>query len=70
MKKQLKYILALIAGAFLLACCEFNQMQPMQDEVKDGFISLQLPFKASDAVQVNTKAVDPDGKGINSLTVF
>ena len=66
--KRLHYIFALVAAVFALYSCE-REENPHFD-IPEGFMPLNIAFSAPDMIDVETKAVDPDGKGINSITLF
>lgn len=38
--------------------------------IPDGYMPISLYFNAPDAIEVNTKAADPDGKGVNKMNLF
>ena len=65
--KRLLYFFIIIA--FALSGCEREEM-PVYPDVPEGFMPINIAFSAPDMISMETKAVDPDGKGINSITLF
>lgn len=65
--KRLLYFFVIIA--FALSGCEREEM-PVYPDVPEGFMPINIAFSAPDMISMETKAVDPDGKGINSITLF
>lgn len=68
--KRLLYIFAIIIAAVSLQGCEREVLQNGGTEVPDGYMPLNIAFAAPVMSEVSTKAVDPDGKGINNITLF
>ena len=68
--KRLLYIFAIIIAALTLQGCEREVLQTDGTEVPEGYMPLNIAFSAPVMSEVSTKAVDPDGKGINNITLF
>lgn len=68
--KRLLYIFAIIIAALQLQGCEREMLQTDGTEVPEGYMPLNIAFAAPVMSEVSTKAVDPDGKGINNITLF
>ena len=68
--KRLLYIFAIIIAAVSLQGCEREVLQNGGTEVPEGYMPLNIAFAAPVMSEVSTKAVDPDGKGINNITLF
>lgn len=68
--KRFIYIFSILIASFALQGCERDEIQINEGIVPDGFMPLSIAFSAPDMIDVETKAVDPDGKGINSITLF
>lgn len=69
MKRLLHTIIAIMAIGMFISC-EKNEMEGGRLPVPEGHMPVNITFTAPDMLQVNTKAVDPDGKGINKMTLF
>lgn len=63
----LKYILGLCAAVLMLACQE-ETLVP--DKVQDGYISVRFMTDVAVMEETATKAVDPDGGGVQQMQVF
>lgn len=68
--KRFIYIFSILIASFALQGCERDEILINEGLVPDGFMPLNIAFSAPDMIDVETKAVDPDGKGINSITLF
>lgn len=68
--KRLLHILYTLVICLSLAGCEKDEWQGEEKNVPDGFMPINIAFAAPDMIEADTKAVDPDGKGINSITLF
>lgn len=67
MKTMKKYI-ALAGIMALTVACEREILPPAVD--MDGYITLNLSVNVPDMQQVETRAVDPDGGGVQNITLF
>ena len=70
MKTCIVNILVFFITVSLLCSCQREELPQTGDIVPEGYIALSFNFTAPDELQVNTKAADPDGKGINKMTLF
>lgn len=69
MKTMKKYIALALAGIMALTvACEREILPPAVD--MDGYITLNLSVNVPDMQQVETRAVDPDGGGVQNITLF
>lgn len=63
------YALIYLIAALLLTGC--NKEEVIDDKViPEGYIPISLYFSAPDAINVNTRAADPDGRGVNKMNLF
>lgn len=69
MTRFLKYALSLVAVALLASSCQQDDMFELPD-VKDGYTAISVPVKSPDMIEVNTRALDPDGAGIHTIQLF
>lgn len=56
--------------AICLTACQRETWLQQEEDIPDGFMPLNISFAAPDMIDVDTKSVDPDGKGVNSMTLF
>ncbi len=70
MKTKLKYIVSVLAGLMALTASCQREILPSADEVDDGYRTILLSISVPDMVDVATKAVDPDGGGVQNITLF
>ena len=67
MKVLIKYLLMLIASFLILSC---QEEKLVSDGVKNGFISVSFLTDVTVMEDKHTKAVDPDGGGVQQMQVF
>ena len=65
------YKIALIfMAAVALTACQKDSVEQSFDKVPDGYVKVNATLQVPDMKQVSTRGVDPDGKGIHSMTLF
>ena len=69
MKRYTNIVLSIIAGISLISCVD-NLAGPGADIAPDGYMTIDFAVQVPDMNQVQTKAVDPDGGGVQQVTVF
>ena len=69
MKRYINTALSIIAGISLISCVE-DLATPQTDMTPEGFMTLEFAVQVPDMNMVQTKAVDPDGGGVQQMTVF
>lgn len=69
MKRYINIALSVIAGVALTSCMDDFVGQEM-DVTPDGYKTLEFVAQVPDMNVVQTKAVDPDGGGVQQMTVF
>lgn len=71
MKETIKYIVVLAGMLLTLVSC---QQEGWQDEslpaAKEGYLALRFTAEIPDMQEVVTRAVDPDGGGVQDMTLF
>lgn len=71
MKETIKYIVVLAGMLLTLVSC---QQEGWQDEslpaAKEGYLALRFTADIPDMQEVVTRAVDPDGGGVQDMTLF
>lgn len=71
MKNTIKYMILALAGVLALTVsCQREDLQPEVGAVPDGYRKVEFYAQVPDMAKVQTKAVDPDGAGVQQLTVF
>lgn len=72
MKNRMKHmILALVgAAAMALSCQSEDLLVPETPDVQDGYVTVEFRTDVPDMDIVQTKAVDPDGGGVQQIQVF
>lgn len=70
MDRILKFCLLIIFASSISVSCERKEMFDMNQEIPDGYMRLNLNFTAPDMILTGTKAVDPDGKGVNKISLY
>lgn len=72
MKTRITHTIITLAGilALSVACQREDLMLPDMNPSKDGYIDLQVSVDVPDMDIVQTKAVDPDGGGVQQISVF
>ena len=69
MKKYINIALAALAALIFASCIE-DMMPPVNDGAPAGYKTIEFKVNVPDMDQVVTKAVDPDGRGVQQMTVF
>lgn len=72
MKTRLLNIIIALAGmlALSVACQSEDMLLPQVGGQQDGYISLRFSVNVSDMDVIRTRAVDPDGGGVQQISVF
>lgn len=71
MKNRMKYmILALIGAMTLAASCQREDLILPEITDVDGYRTIECMVHVPEMDEVQTKAVDPDGAGVQQMTVF
>lgn len=72
MKTRISNIIIALAGVLALsvACQKEDLLLPEINSPQDGYINLRFNVEVPDMQQVQTKAVDPDGGGVQQISVF
>lgn len=72
MKSLLKIMFALAIGFASVACHQEDILpeQPITPEVSGDEVSISFGVTIPDEIEVKTRAVDPDGRGIQTLHIF
>ena len=70
MKNRMKYMIVALAGAVAMAlsCQSENLLVP--DTPVDGYVRIDFRTDVPVMSEVRTKAVDPDGGGVQNMQVF
>ena len=69
MKKYINIALAVLS-TFIFGSCIEDMMVPENDGAPAGYKTVEFKVSVPDMSQVATKAVDPDGGGVQQITVF
>ena len=69
MKRYINIALSIIAGISLMSCVE-DFVGPDAILAPEGYVTVDFAVQVPDMNQVQTKAVDPDGGGVQKMTVF
>ena len=70
MKKNFKYFMAAVAGMMAICTsCLKEDIMP-ENAGKNGYVTLDVSISGPDMKEVATKAVDPDGGGVQNITLF
>ncbi len=69
MKRYIDIALSIVVGLGLTSCVE-DLAGPRVNMVPEGYMTLDFGVQVPDMAQVQTKAVDPDGGGVQQMTVF
>ena len=69
MKRYINIALSIIAGISLTSCVE-DLVGPDINVTPEGYMTIGFAVQVPDMNQVQTKAVDPDGGGVQQMTVF
>ena len=72
MKKRIANIIIALAGFLTLnvACQTEDYLLPEADLTPEGYVNLRFNVDVPDMSQVSTRAVDPDGGGVQQISVF
>ena len=70
MKKNFKYYIAAVAGMMALTTSCLKEDILPENAGKDGYVTLDVNISVPDMQDVVTKAVDPDGGGVQNITLF
>ena len=72
MKRFLKIVFAVAFGFAAVACHQEDTIpeQPVVPEQNGDKVSVSFNVTIPDEIEVNTRAVDPDGRGIQTLYIF
>lgn len=72
MKKQIIYTVVILIGmlATLGACRQDEWMDGALPAAKEGYLALRFSAEIPDMQEVETRAVDPDGGGVQNMTLF
>lgn len=69
MKTMKKYFIIVLAGIMALTVSCQREILPSVEDM-DGYITLNLSVNVPDMHKVSTRAVDPDGGGVQNITLF
>lgn len=72
MKKKIIYTVIILIGmlATLGACRQDEWMDGSLPAAKEGYLALRFSAEIPDMQEVETRAVDPDGGGVQNMTLF
>ena len=71
MKNTMKYMILALAGVLALAVsCQREDLLPGPGDAPEGYRTVEFYAQVPDMDKVQTKAVDPDGAGVQQMTVF
>lgn len=72
MKKRIIYTVVILIGmlAILGACRQDEWRDESLPAVKEGYLALRFSAEIPDMQEVETRAVDPDGGGVQNMTLF
>ena len=69
MKRYINIALSIIAGISLTSCLD-DLVGPETNLAPEGYMTIGFAVQVPDMNMVQTKAVDPDGGGVQQMTVF
>ena len=69
MKRYINIALSILVGFSLMSCVE-DLVGPDTNVSPEGYMTINFVVQVPDMNQVQTKAVDPDGGGVQQMTVF
>ena len=70
MKRCLKIFVAVL-GVVLLGSCQLDRAVDVGNEpAREGYLRINFETRCPDMTEVSTRAVDPDGVGVQDLTLF
>ena len=72
MKNRMKHMILALAGAMVVAlsCQSEDMLIPEINSSRDGYVTIEFRADVPDMNAVQTKAVDPDGGGVQQMQVF
>lgn len=70
MKTNFRYFVAVIVGAMAMTTSCLKEDFILENTGRDGYVTLDIKISVPDMKQVATKAVDPDGGGVQNITLF
>lgn len=71
MKNRTKYMILALAGIVTLAVsCQREDLIQPEEGLLDGYRTIEFMVNVPEMSQVQTRAVDPDGAGVQQMTVF
>ncbi|MBQ1981221.1 MAG: hypothetical protein II226_08045, partial [Alistipes sp.] len=72
MKRLLKIMFACAMALAVVACHQEDPLaeQPIAPEAQGDMISIRFGAVIPDEIKVDTRAVDPDGRGIQNMSLF
>lgn len=71
MKKSVIYLITVILGAAVtLSCQQEDLFNPDVDSTPAGYKTIEFMAQVPDMNIVQTRAVDPDGRGVQQITLF
>lgn len=72
MKKRIIYTVVILIGmlAILGACRQDEWQDESLPATKEGYLALRFSAEIPDMQEVETRAVDPDGGGVQNMTLF
>ncbi|MBR4088124.1 MAG: hypothetical protein IKK19_02325 [Bacteroidales bacterium] len=68
--KKLLYIFTVVLLSGIIYSCQGDEVLQQDFIVPEGYMPVSFTFSAPDMLDVDTKGVDPDGKGVNSMILF
>lgn len=70
MKNRMKYWIFALAGILALSCQSEDLLIPEVPGVQDGYVTIDFHADVPVMEKVQTRAVDPDGGGVQDMQVF
>ncbi len=71
MKNRMKYMILALAGAAAMALsCQSEDLLVPETQEQEGYVTVEFRTDVPDMDVVQTKAVDPDGGGVQQMQVF
>ena len=68
--KKLLYIFTVVLLSGIIYSCQGDEVLQQDFVLPEGYMPVSFTFSAPDMLDVDTKGVDPDGKGVNSMILF
>lgn len=69
MMQRMIYVALALAAAMSVSCQQGELLEPSAP-VRDGYVALHFNTDITDMEEVSTRAVDPDGGGVQDMTLF